>query len=113
VILETLNVRGMLSNHHLARSLSNASMSELHRQIDYKVIQPGGTVIRVGQWEPTSKRCSNRSCGAVVDNLPLSVRFRNCTSYGCKRDRDVKRFATAPPLDFPALSCIVEKPGGR
>jgi len=59
VVLETLNVKGMLSNHHLARSLSNASLGELHRQIDYKVKQRGGTVIRVDQWEPTSKRCSN------------------------------------------------------
>jgi putative transposase len=89
VVLETLNVKGMLSNHHLARSLSNASLGELHRQIDYKVKQRGGTVIRVDQWEPTSKRCSNPTCGAVTDTLPLSVRSWICPSCGSEHDRDV------------------------
>jgi putative transposase len=89
VVLETLNVKGMFANHALARALSNASMSELHRQIDYKVTQRGGTVIRVDPWEPTSKRCSNRGCGAVLDTLPLSVRSWICPSCGTPHDRDV------------------------
>ena len=89
VVLETLNVKGMFANHALARALSNASMSELHRQIDYKVQQRGGTVILVDPWEPTSKRCSNRGCGAVLDTLPLSVRSWICPSCGTPHDRDV------------------------
>ena len=89
VVLETLNVQGMVANHHLARSLSNASMSELHRQIEYKVTQRSGTVIWVDRWAPTSKRCSNRICGAVIDTLPLSVRSWICPSCGSEHDRDV------------------------
>ena len=55
VVLETLNVAGLLKNHNIARSLSDAALSELHRQINYKVARRGGTVIRVDRWAPTSK----------------------------------------------------------
>lgn len=87
VVLETLNVGGMLKNHKLARSLSDAAMSELHRQIDYKVARRGGTVIRVDQWAPTSKVCSG--CGYRMDQMPLSVRSWTCTECASEHDRDV------------------------
>lgn len=87
VVLETLNVKGMLRNHNLARSLSDAALSELHRQIAYKVVQRGGTVIRVDRWEPTSKVCS--ACGCMVEKLPLSVRHWTCPDCGSQHDRDV------------------------
>jgi putative transposase len=87
VVLETLNVKGMLTNHHLAKALSGASLGELHRQIEYKVKQRGGTVIRVDRWEPSSTRCHR--CGTLIDSLPLSVRSWICPGCGCKHDRDV------------------------
>jgi putative transposase len=89
VNIETLNVKGMMANHNLARALSNASMSEPLRQIEYKVEHRGGTLIRIDRWEPTSKRCSNKSCGAVIDKLPLSVRSWICPKCGTTHDREV------------------------
>jgi putative transposase len=87
IVLETLNVAGMLKNHSLARSLSDAAMSELHRQIQYKAARRGGTVIRVDRWAPTSKVCSG--CGHHVGEMPLSVRSWTCTECGSEHDRDV------------------------
>ena len=87
VVLETLNVAGMLKNHNLARALSDAAMSELHRQIDYKVARRGGTVIRVHRFAPTSKMCSG--CGHRMSEMPLSVRNWSCPECGSEHDRDV------------------------
>jgi putative transposase len=87
VVLETLHVAGMVKNHHLARALSDAAMSELHRQIDYKVARRGGTVIRVDRWAPTSKVCSG--CGHRSGDMPLSVRSWTCAECGSEHDRDV------------------------
>ena len=86
VALETLNVRGMLQNRKLARSLSDAAMSELHRQIDYKVARRAGTVIRVDRWAPTSKTCSD--CGHYVEELSLSTEAWTCPACGSELDRD-------------------------
>jgi putative transposase len=87
VVMETLHVAGMVKNHKLARSLSDAAMSELHRQIDYKVARRGGTVIRVDRWAPTSKVCSG--CGHRRGEMPLSVRSWTCAECGSEHDRDV------------------------
>jgi transposase len=77
----------MLSNHNLARSLSDAALGELHRQLDYKVKRRGGTLIRVDRWAPSSKRCS--SCGAILEQLALSVRPRTCPICHSEHDRDI------------------------
>jgi putative transposase len=87
VVMETLNVAGLLKNHNLARSLSDAAMSELHRQINYKVARRGGTAIRVDRWAPTSKVCSG--CGHRTGDMPLSVRSWTCPGCGSEHDRDV------------------------
>jgi putative transposase len=87
VVMETINVTGMMKNHYLARSLSDAAMSELHRQINYKVARRGGTVIRVDRWAPTSKVCSG--CGHRRGEMPLSVRSWTCAECGSEHDRDV------------------------
>jgi putative transposase len=87
VVVETLNVAGMVKNHNLARSIGDAAMSELHRQINYKVARRGGTVIRVDRWAPTSKVCSG--CGHCMGEMPLSVRSWTCPECGSEHDRDV------------------------
>ena len=86
VVVETLNVKGMLGNHCLAKALSDASISELLRQIEYKMAWAGGTVIKADRWFPSSKTCS--ACGAVKDGLSLSEREYVCESCGVALDRD-------------------------
>jgi putative transposase len=87
VVLETLNVAGMLKNRKLARSLADAAMSELHRQIGYKVARRGGTVIRVDRWAPTSKACS--ACGHYNGELPQGAESWTCPECGRELDRDI------------------------
>jgi len=85
--METLNVAGMVRNHHLAKALSDASIAELHRQITYKMKWAGGIVVKANQFYPSSKTCS--SCGNVKVALRLSERKYVCESCGVVLDRDL------------------------
>lgn len=86
VVIEDLPVRNMLRNHSLARSISDASWSELRRQLEYKAEWYGREVIAIDRWYPSSKTCS--ACGAIVESLPLNVREWTCRC-GATHDRDI------------------------
>lgn len=85
--IENLNVKGMLGNHCLARSIADMSFGELRRQLEYKVARRGGQVIVVDRWYPSSKMCS--SCDHRLDMLDLHVRKWCCPGCGTQHDRDV------------------------
>ena len=87
VIIEDLSVRNMVRNHTLARAISDASWSELRRQLEYKADWYGRTVIAVDRWYPSSKTCS--ACGHLADKMPLNIRDWVCASCGTRHDRDV------------------------
>ena len=87
VCVEDLNVAGMMKNHHLARSLSDASLGEFRRQLEYKTARSGAALRVVDRWFPSSKTCSN--CGVVKAKLPLSERTFNCDACGLSIDRDL------------------------
>jgi putative transposase len=55
--IEELNVRGMVKNRHLARSVSDMSFFEFRRQLEYKAAQHGGQVVVADRWYPSSKTC--------------------------------------------------------
>ena len=87
VAVEDLNVSGMARNHRLARAVSDASMSEMIRQLEYKCARHGRRFVKVGRFYPSSKACS--ACGHVLGELPLSVRSWECPECGAIHDRDV------------------------
>lgn len=87
IVLESLNIKGMVKNHHLAKSISDAGWSEFMRQIKYKADWAGKTVVEIGQWEPSSKTC--HSCGHKLDKLTLDVREWACPKCGTAHDRDI------------------------
>ena len=87
VCIEDLHVAGMVKNRHLARSLSDASLGEFRRQLEYKTARTGAVLRTVGRWYPSSKTCSN--CGTVKAKLPLSERTFNCDACGLLMDRDL------------------------
>lgn len=86
VILEDLNVAGMVKNHSLAGAISDAAFGEIRRQVDYKTRLQGGALALADRWYPSSKACS--ACGHVMDRLPLSVREWTCPGCGTVHDRD-------------------------
>lgn len=87
VCIEDLNVAGMVKNHHLARSLSDAALGEFRRQLEYKTARNGAVLRVVDRWYPSSKTCSN--CGTAKAKLSLSERVFNCDACGLSLDRDL------------------------
>jgi putative transposase len=87
IVIEDLNVKGMMSNHHLAKALSDASFGELRRQIEYKAERWGIDVVVMDRWYPSSKTCSQ--CGCIKDDLTLSDRVYHCGECGSEMDRDL------------------------
>jgi putative transposase len=87
IALENLFIKGMMANRKLARSLGDAGLSELRRQIEYKAQWVGRTVLYTDRWAPTSKTCSE--CGSIQKEMPLSLRAWECPVCGASHDRDV------------------------
>ena len=87
VCIEDLHVAGMVKNHHLARSLSDAALGEFRRQLEYKTARTGAVLRVVDRRFPSSKTCSN--CGVVKAKLSLSERVFNCDDCGASMDRDL------------------------
>lgn len=85
--VEDLNVAGMARNGHLAKSVMDAAMAEVLRQLDYKAPLAGAVVVKADRWFPSSKMCS--ACGVVRDSLPLGTRRWTCENCGTEHDRDV------------------------
>ncbi|MFE9204259.1 IS607 family element RNA-guided endonuclease TnpB [Micromonospora sp. NPDC007230] len=87
IVVEDLNVAGMLRNRRLARQVADAGFGEIRRQVAYKAERNGGRRIVADRWYPSSKTCSD--CGAVKAKLPLRVRTYICDSCGLALDRDL------------------------
>mgnify|MGYP002641063588 CR=1 FL=1 len=87
VVLEDLNVKGMVKNHSLAKAISDASFSELRRQIEYKAAWNGVDVLIADRWYPSSKTCSE--CGHIKTDLTLKDRTYTCPACGVIIDRDL------------------------
>ncbi|MEO6082443.1 MAG: IS607 family element RNA-guided endonuclease TnpB [Umezawaea sp.] len=86
IVVEDLNVSGMLRNRKLARVVSDAGFGEIRRQLTYKTAWNGGRVVIADRWFPSSKTCSG--CGAVKTKLPLRIRTYVCDECGLVLDRD-------------------------
>lgn len=106
--IEDLNVKGMLSNRHLARAIADMGFGELRRQLEYKTAWRGGQVVIVDRWYPSSKTCS--SCGARLAQLELAVRHWTCPECAVLHDRDVN---AAINLRNMAVSSTVSACGGE
>lgn len=91
ICVEDLNLRGMVKNHSLARSLHDASIGTAIRMIEEKAERYGKKVVKVDRWFPSSKTCSG--CGHIVEKLPLSVREWACPECGTIHDRDANAAA--------------------
>lgn len=87
VCVEDLNIKGMMKNHHLAKSIVDVSWSEFFRQLEYKTKEHGGILVKVPTFYPSSQTCS--VCGyqnPLTKNL--AIRAWNCPKCGTHHDRD-------------------------
>ena len=87
VVLEDLNVSGMLKNRHLAKSISDAGWRMFRTLLEYKAERYGREVRVISRWEPTSQRCS--ACGHQDGKKSLSVRTWTCPVCGSAHERDI------------------------
>ena len=88
IVSEKLNVRGISSNHHLAKAVLDASFSKICELLKWKTKLQGKYYYQVDTFYPSSKMCSH--CGSktgVTNNL--SIRNWECTNCGNKNDRDI------------------------
>ncbi len=86
VVMEDLNVKGMMKNRHLARAIQEQLWGEFYRQMKYKSEWVGSKFITVEKWFPSSKLCSE--CGRVNRGLKWSDRLFVCPDCGHTEDRD-------------------------
>lgn len=87
VVLENLNVAGMVKIKRLSKAIMDIGFAEIRRQIEYKVKRYGGKVVIADRFYPSSKTCS--CCGYVKDSLTLSERVFRCEKCGFEIDRDL------------------------
>lgn len=86
VVMEDLNVRGMMKNKHLAKAIQEQCFYEFIRQMKYKCEFNGIQFVQVDRWYPSSKTCS--CCGSIKQNLKLKDRVYKCDECGLEIDRD-------------------------
>lgn len=86
IVLEDLNVQGMLKNRKLSRAIADVGMYEFKRQLTYKAALAGVHIKTVSRWFPSSKTCS--SCGTIKESLRLDERVFVCEDCGYLADRD-------------------------
>jgi putative transposase len=86
VVVENLNVLGMVRNHKLAKAISDTGWGTFVNFLSYKLERSGGKLAEINRWFPSSKLCSN--CHYQINELPLDARTWICPSCGTHHDRD-------------------------
>ena len=86
IFIEDLNVKGMMGNHSLAKSIQSVCWSEFVRVLEYKACWLGRTVLKIDRFFPSSKTCG--CCGYKNDGLTLKDRSWACPVCGTVHDRD-------------------------
>jgi IS605 OrfB family transposase len=87
IVIEDLNVKGILKNHNLAKSIQELSLSRFKNILEYKADWLNKDVIIIDRWFPSSKLCS--VCGYKKDDLTLQDRSWTCPECNTHHDRDI------------------------
>lgn len=87
IVLEDLNIKGMMKNKHLSHALQVTSMNQFRQILINKCEKYGIDVIEVDRWFPSSQICSE--CGNRKVDLKLSERIYKCDKCGLEIDRDL------------------------
>ena len=87
IIIEDLNVKGMIKNHKLAKAIADVSWHELTRQLEYKAQWNERDLVKIDRWFPSSKTCN--VCNFINQNLTLNERIWTCPNCKETLDRDL------------------------
>ncbi len=87
IVVEDLNISGMMKNKHLSKAIQGQRLYEFYRQIKYKTEWNNIKLIVADRYYPSSKTCSN--CGSYNKELKLSDRNYICKECGITLDRDI------------------------
>ena len=101
ICMEDLNVKGMQRNHHLARSVGDASFGMFLTLLEYKCRWYGVNLVKIDRFAPSSKTC--RKCGCVYKGLKLSERSWTCPECGAHHDRDFNAACNIKEFGLKAL----------
>ena len=102
IVIEDLNIKGMMKNRHLSKAVAQQSLYEFRRQLEYKCLWYGVSLIIADRWYPSSKTCS--CCGNVKKDLNLSDRVYRC-ECGLVMDRDLN--ASINLREYPKLAEVI------
>jgi len=102
IVVENLNVKGMMKNHSLAKHISDAAFSKFVLQLEYKTKWYGSTLVKADRFYPSSKTCSR--CGTVRATLSLRERTYACEVCGHQVDRDLNAATNLARLGLPGTS---------
>ena len=86
VVMESLNVSGMIKNKHLSKAIAQQGLYEFKQMMQYKCNRQNTEFVEADKWYPSSKTCSE--CGHVKTKLSLSEREFRCECCGAVIDRD-------------------------
>ncbi|TVZ05162.1 transposase [Trebonia kvetii] len=111
LVIEDLNVSGMLRNRTLAKAISDCGWGTFRRMLEYKAARDGRRLIVIDRFFPSSKTCS--ACGCLLAELSLGTRTWQCPSCGTRHDRDVNaaKNILAAGLAVTACGADVRHPG--
>ena len=111
LVMEDLNIGGMVKNHKLAKSIQNVCWGELRRVLEYKSKWLGHNLIFIDRWAPSTKTCSH--CGFHNSTLTLSDRSWMCPGCDTHHDRDVNAALNIKRMGLATLLPAVSGFDGR
>lgn len=110
ICVESLKVKNMIRNPKLSKAIADAGWGEFVRQLAYKAEWAGRSLVKIDQWFPSSKRCSD--CGHTLTSLQLSVRKWVCPECGTHHDRDLNAAINIKAAGLAVLLALGENVSG-
>ena len=104
--VESLDIKKMLKNKFLSRQISDSGWGIFFQYIKYKAERVGKNFLKIDQFEPSSKTCSN--CGNVFRELTLDIRIWKCDCCGTNHDRDVNAARNIRNFAFRSINVLRE-----
>src|ERR671933_105294 len=104
IVVENLNVKGMVRNHKLAKAIFDVGWGMFVNFLQYKLDREGKVLVEIDRWFPSSKLCSN--CHYQVSEMPLDVRTWTCRSCHTHHDRDENASQNIRPESIRLLSVL-------